>query len=271
MIGDYLLPLLVEAGHEVIASSRKAHPDKEGVRWVQADLTNDLWMESVGQVDVWINFISLTLLTPLLGSAKQNMGVTRLIAFSSTSRFTKADARGLHDRGLAESLSEGESAVEAICGELGIGWTIFRPTLIYSLGRDKNITLIANKISQLHFFPLVGSGKGLRQPVHAEDLARACTLALGTDACLNKAYNLSGTEILSYRSMVERLFNKLDLKPRFVRLPLSLFRLAIAMLRLLPKYRYLTPDMADRMEKDMVFSHDDAARDFGFSPRKFEP
>lgn len=272
MIGDYLLPMLVKAGHEVVATSRRAYPDSDCVRWVQVDLlTSDLWMEKVGKVDVWINFTSLKLLTDLLGEAAKVIKPGRIIAFSSTSRFTKINAKSAHDQAIAADLAEGEKILEERCQVEGIAWTIFRPTLIYLLGRDKNITLISNKIRQLHFFPLIGSGRGLRQPVHAEDLAMACLQALESEATLNKAYNLSGNEVLSYREMVVRLFEKQGMRPRFVRLPLLLFHLVIDTARLLPKYRYLTPDMADRMEKDMVFSHEDASRDFGFAPRDFQP
>lgn len=271
MIGDYLLPMLVGAGHEVIATSRRAHADQEGVRWIQADMKTSGWMKTAGQVDVWVNFASLKLLNSLLEEVAAVMKPERIIAFSSTSRFTKADAHGATDRGFAAELAEGEKRLEEKCAAQGISWTVFRPTLIYSLGRDKNITLISNKIRQLHFFPLIGSGRGKRQPVYAGDLARACMQALESETSLNKAYNLSGNEVLSYREMVVRLFDRQGMKPHFVRLPLTLFRFAIRVIRLLPKYRYLTPDMANRMENDMVFSHEDASRDFGFSPRDFQP
>jgi len=271
MIGDFLLPMLVKEGHALIVTSRKPHAAQDGIKWIYADLASVEWMEDIGSIDCWINVASLKFLPALLPEAAGKMGIKRLITFSSTSKFTKAEARGEYDRSIASSLAEEEDSVERICNEYGIAQTIFRPTLIYCLGRDKNITLIADKIRRFGFFPLVGSGKGLRQPVHAEDLAKACVQAMGSEKAANKVYNLSGSEILSYRVMVARLFELHGMEPKFIRIPLFLFRTLIDLLRLLPKYHYLTPDMADRMEKDMVFPHNQAQQDFGFAPRNFEP
>ena len=271
MIGEFLLPMLVDAGHEVTATSRKPHAAQEGVRWLMADLNDGVWFEDAGQVDFWVNFTSLTLLPQLLPQVLSKLKVKRLILFSSTSKYTKIKARGLHDRRLAENLDASEREISTLCDKLKIEWVIFRPTLIYCLGRDKNITLIADNIRRFRFFPVIDSGKGLRQPVHAEDLAKACVQAIASEKVINRAYNLSGKEVLSYRMMVERLFVHLGIPPMFIPVPLVLFRALIAVLRLFPRYHYLTTDMAERMQQDMVFSHDEATNDFGYSPRPFQP
>jgi len=60
--------------------------------------------------------------------------------------------------------------------------------------------------------------------------------------------------------------------PRFLPIPLILMRIGIYLAKLAPRFRYLTPDMADRMSQDMVFSHEHAAsQDFSYSPRSFQP
>jgi hypothetical protein len=43
------------------------------------------------------------------------------------------------------------------------------------------------------------------------------------------------------------------------------------MLSKVPGLRMLTPQVADRMSVDQIFSIDDAVRDFGFSPGDFNP
>ena len=118
-------------------------------------------------------------------------------------------------------------------------------------------------------FPLLGRADGLRQPVHAEDVAMACVSALTVPAAGNRAYNLSGGETLSYREMVCRIFAAIGKRPQAVTIPRWLFRLAVAALRRLPRYRNWTTEMAERMNRDLVFDHGDAARDLGFSPRPF--
>ena len=271
MIGEFLLPMLVDAGYEVVVTSRTHHVAQYGVRWLQLDFMHDQWAESVGEVDLWVNLTSILLLPGLLPGCLTSLKVKRLMAFSSTSKFTKKDAKSEQDRQLAEALDAAEGDVRACCEENGVDWVIFRPTMIYCLNRDKNISLIVEKIRRFHFFPLISSGCGLRQPVHAEDLAQACVQAIGSEGIANKGYNLSGGEVLSYRAMVERLFECLGMRAVLVPVPLGLLRMCIALLRIFPRYRYLSADMADRMRRDMVFSHEEASRDFGYSPGPFRP
>jgi hypothetical protein len=51
--------------------------------------------------------------------------------------------------------------------------------------------------------------------------------------------------------------------------PLWAFSLAVTVLRRVPRYRQWSSAMAERMNRDLVFNHLDAARDFGFKPRAF--
>jgi nucleoside-diphosphate-sugar epimerase len=199
-------------------------------------------------------------------------GVRRLIAFSSTSRFTKRASASTYELDVVGKLIVAEDQVAAECERLGIAWTIFRPTLIYGgHGGDRNVADIARLIRRFGFFPLFGAGGGLRQPVNARDLAVACVQSLGKAEAHNKAYNLSGGETLAYVDMVRRIFETLGRRPVFVRIPFTAFRLAVLLARLHPRFAHLTPDMALRMEADLVFEHSEASRDFGYAPGKFDP
>lgn len=146
---------------------------------------------------------------------------------------------------------------------------VLRPTLVYGFGLDRNLSVIARFIRRFGFFPALGAAKGLRQPVYAGDVAAACVAALLRTEAANHAYNLSGAERLSYREMVKRLFGVLGRPPRFITIPLWMFTLAIMPLKLLPRFRKWTPAMVERMNQDMAFDHEEAARDLGFSPRAF--
>jgi len=265
-ISEFLLPMLLEQGHELYAISRTARRDKQ-IHWLQYDL-NDATTVRLPQADLLINAGSLSFL-PGLEPQLVASGVRRLIAFSSTSIFTKSESSDLREKSMIFGLIQCEKEMVAMCERQGIGWTLFRPTLIYSLGRDKNLTLVDKQICRFRCFPLIGSGRGMRQPVHASDLAKACVQALETGATVNHAYNLSGGEVLSYRDMVARLFERRGLPVRMIPVPVLLLRALIMLLRMIPRYRYLSPNMADRMQKDMLFSHDEASRDFGYSPKSF--
>jgi hypothetical protein len=58
----------------------------------------------------------------------------------------------------------------------------------------------------VRFIPLVGGGTGLRQPVHAEDLAIGAIAAAASPAAANKVYCLPGAETLPYWEMIGRIF-----------------------------------------------------------------
>lgn len=272
-VGRFLLPKLVTAGAEVYALSRRAGHDsakESAVHWLRADLGQPDLAETLPPADVLIHIASIQLLPALLPVAAAK-GVRRVIVFSSTSRYGKARSADSKEVEFVTRLVRAEEAVERICNEHGIDWTIFRPTLIYGAGMDSNVTTIAKLISKLGIFPVLGEAKGKRQPVHAEDLAKACVLALEASATFGKAYNLSGGEVLTYRQMVERVFAALEKKPRFVRVPMTAFHLAMKLVTLAPRYRDFSAEMARRMNEDLVFDHADAARDFGYAPRSFQP
>jgi len=196
-------------------------------------------------------------------------GVCRVVVLSSTSRFTKDDSSDPEEQAVARRLAVAEERVRAWANSKGVEWVIQRPTLIYGRGRDKNISEMARFIRRFGFFPIFGQASGLRQPVHAEDVASACAAALKAAAATNRAYDLSGGETLSYREMTGRVFSALGRQPKLLHVPLGLFRLAVACLRWLPRYRHWSVAMAERMNRDLLFDHADAARDFGFAPRQF--
>ena len=69
--------------------------------------------------------------------------------------------------------------------------------------------------------------------------------------------------------MVKRIFRGLNKRPRMVSIPLWAFRIAVAVARLLPRFRKWSPAMAERMNLDMAFDHEEAAQDLKFLPQKF--
>src|SRR5262249_24620241 len=105
-------------------------------------------------------------------------GTRHVVALSSTSRFTKVESSDPSERALAQRFADSEARLISWAMEHQVAWTIFRPTLIYGLGLDKNISQIARLIQRFGFFPLLGEAKGLRQPIHLEDLATTCERAM---------------------------------------------------------------------------------------------
>ncbi len=273
LVGCCVLPLLRTAGWQVVAFSRKPVESTDGVEWrvlFPSPPAPHLPNSPQGNrgVDCWICVAPIWVL-PDYFSLIEASGARRVVALSSTSRFTKVVSGDTAENAIAAKLIDAEARVQAWAESRGTEWVVLRPTLIYGQGRDKNIREMARFIRRFGFFPLLGTAQGLRQPIHAEDVAAACVAALQAPGAVNRAYNLSGGETLAYREMVARVFAALGRPARLVIVPLWAFRLAVAMLRRLPRYRHWSAAMAERMNRDLVFDHAEAARDFGFKPRGF--
>ena len=194
-------------------------------------------------------------------------GATRVIGFSSTSVVTKRASAGRIDRTLAGALQEAERQVRRESERLGLCTTLFRPTMIYGYGRDRNVTAIAGFIRRWGFFPVAGKGSGRRQPVHVDDVAQAAVSVLNNPVSCGRTYDLTGGETLSYRRMVERIFEALGKRPRIVAVPTAAYRCLLTAAGLLGAR--LTADVADRMNQDMVFDSHDARVDLSFVPQGF--
>lgn len=268
-IGSLLVPMLHERGIPVQALGRKQPAGAESWHFLDlADPASDVPAVEAGTL---IHTASLWLLPGWLEKFHAR-GVRRVIAFSSTSRFTKLASASAYELEVVNKLIAAEEHLAAECERLGIAWTIFRPTLIYGgAGGDRNVADIARLIRRFGFFPRFGQAAGRRQPVNARDLALACVQSLDAPASYNKAYNLSGGETLAYVAMVRRIFETLGRKPVFIPVPIWAFRIAVRLARLHPRFAHLTADMALRMQADLVFDHQDAARDFGYQPGRFDP
>ena len=200
------------------------------------------------------------------------LGMRRLVAFSSTSVITKEASADLAERGVVAKLQAGEKTIEAFCAVMGVAYTILRPTLIYDEGLDENVSAVAATIRKYGFFPVCGRAEGLRQPVHARDLARAALLVADEKRSYNKSYNLGGGETLAYRDMVLRVFKSLTKQPIIVVIPEFVWRLGFLALNLLPRRGpKRNVEMVLRMNRDLRFDNAPAAHDFGYAPRPFQP
>jgi uncharacterized protein YbjT (DUF2867 family) len=194
----------------------------------------------------------------------------RIVATSSTSRFGKADSADPAERLLADKIARAEDSLTAWANASGVPLTILRSTLIYDGQTDQNVTRMARFIAKYGFFPVAAPANGLRQPIHADDVAAAMMAALGAPETAGQSVTIAGGEILTYRAMAERVFAALGKQPRFLALPLGVLE---GLYRLLTLTRLFAAKGQGfgafrRMNEDLVFS---ATPLPGFEPRPFTP
>ena len=267
IVGGHIVSKLIVAGEHPIAISRSPPADKRAVRWVQGDLARpeSLQLPRITTVYCTAHSLLLAKALPCLFSDE----LRRVVLFTSTSIVTKLNSDIPAEREGLQRLAEGEQQTIDMCTRMGVGWTVLRPTMIYDEGRDANVSRLARLIQKVGVMPLAGRGAGLRQPVHAEDLAVGALNAASSEAARDKIYALPGPDAISYREMVGRIFDGLGKRRRIVTVPPVLWRAAFALAApLLPN---ANAAMGERMAKDMVFDAAPAVKDFGWRPRSFRP
>lgn len=270
LVGHWLLPRLDQAGFHIHAISRRTPPAArhDTTVWHRFDVTSANGFATLPACPVAVSLLPLWLLPPAI-SVLAEKGCKRIIAFSSTSALTKADSTDPHERRLAEQLAAAERAVADNAVRHGLALYLLRSTMIYDGVRDKNVKRLRDVLRHYRCFPLFGGGNGLRQPVHADDLAVAVIAGLSRATETGATYTLSGGETLRYRDMILRIAAAERIHPLLIDMPIGFIPPTVALARLLPRFRDLNAAMLTRMNRDLVFDHADAGRDLGFSPRAF--
>jgi nucleoside-diphosphate-sugar epimerase len=148
---------------------------------------------------------------------------------------------------------------------------VLRPTLVYGRGRDATLSRIAALARRWRWFPLPRGANGLRQPVHADDLAAAAFAVANAERLSQPAYDLPGGETLAYREMVARVLAMLQPPAKLHLLPPTAFRALLSLAHAAGIARDFGDAALGRMRQDLVFDIEPARRDFGYAPRAFEP
>ena len=266
LVGRFLLDQLIQRGEHPLTLMRSA-PPRADIAYACYDLQRPSSIDLPLCTTLYCT-ARATLLAPALDHLMRP-GLQRVVVLSSTSIATKEDSEIESERSSVRSLVEAERRIIKSCREHRVGWTILRPTLIYSEGRDRNVTALARLIDRFGVMPLVGGGKGLRQPLHAEDLARGMIEAAAHPAASDKIYSVPGGETLPYREMIGRIFDALGKPRRTVPVPAALWRAAFPLIK--PLFPGANVAMGLRMMQDMAFDPTPAARDFGWTARGFHP
>jgi nucleoside-diphosphate-sugar epimerase len=257
------------AGRVADVIARRAISVPDGFTVTHMDLT---------QARNWIapenaDIISLLPLWILVQFLPRFIGVKSIVAIGSTSRFSKNASADARERATAANLEKSENILQAWCVRSNVHGTLLRPTLIYDGTGDENIARMARFIRRFRFLPLAAPAKGLRQPIHADDVACATVNTLDNPAVYGKSMNIAGGETLTYRAMAERVFEAMGMKPRFLLLPTDWlqkgFRWA-SDIGVLHETSF-GASIFERMNQDLVFDISESLQLLKYQPREFRP
>jgi nucleoside-diphosphate-sugar epimerase len=257
-IGHFLLPRLLAEGEQVLALSRQPHAGPEAVCWLQGSLPDAV--PALPTLSAIVSFGPLQALADWLARMPLS-GEPRVVATSSMSAESKRESSVPAERAIARQLREGEAALAAACVVRGCAWTVLRPTLIYGAGRDKSLTPLARRAMRLRVFGLP-AGRGLRQPVHADDIAQAVIAALACPAAAGRVLPIGGGERLSAGEMFARV--RRSLPQATLPLPLPAWLLHAGS-RLSPALR----GPLSRLDADLIADNRELEQLLGVHPRAF--
>ncbi len=240
------------------------HPS---LHWIYGNLAAQDGLSNLTNINATtlIHTAPLWLLPAHLGTIKA-LGITRIIAVSSTSAMTKEHSISKREQRLAQTLIDAETAVLDYCKSHNITCTILRPTLIYGYAMDQNIGAIVDWFRRYAILPLPYPADGKRQPLHVDDLADAM---LGLLSCNTPQplYTISGSNTLSYFDMASIVLKHARPEGSIARVPgFSLWLRAISLI-----FSSLENKAAivARMNQDLVFDNHAIITDSKVTPRSF--
>ena len=269
IVGRYLARRLADGGFEGWCVSRRAGPPPyeppPGFRW--RGLQEDT-LASAPARSTWFSLIPISALPALLANGVRQE--ERWVALSTSGARFKAESSDPKERRLMEDVRRAEEEIRRICEERAAAWTVFRPTLVYDPGHDRNVTAIARVVRRLGVFPIVWPGLGGRQPIHADDVAQAMTAALNAPGARNRLLDLPGGETLTYREMVRAVFRSLGKRPILIYMPLGLARFAFRAWRAVSGAEFST-GILERMNASLTLDPGPVRDVLGITCRPFRP
>ncbi len=187
-----------------------------------------------------------------------------IICVHTTGIFSKYKAAG-------ELYREIEKEINDIICDKDVSLTILRPTMIYGNLQDNNVAVFIKMVDKLRVFPTVSGGKYELQPVWCGDLGKAYyQVLLKSETTMDKQYNLSGRHPIKLIDMFRIMAKELGVTNKFFSVPFWMAYFGAWIIYLLTLGKKDFREKVQRLVEDRVYDHEQAKKDFGYSPVSFE-
>jgi uncharacterized protein YbjT (DUF2867 family) len=147
----------------------------------------------------------------------------------------------------------GKALVERALEEVGLPYSVVRPTWIF--GGDHEI--LANNIAwilrRMPIFAIPGNGRYPVQPVHIDDLVQICLEAADADG--NPILDAAGPETMTFEELVQAIRRATGARAQIVHLPPIAMAAAARALGLLVRDVVLTSDEIKGLTAGLLVSH----------------
>lgn len=273
-VGGHLVRELLKNGHGVRLLVRSRDTLRQDVEQVEGDITRPETLgQSLAGCDAIINLVGIIREFAPRGITFEKLHVqatAHLLASAAESgvrRYVQMSALGTRPDAVSDYHKTKWRAEELVRGS-GLDWTIFRPSLIYG-PKDAFVNMLAAQLRLAPFMPVIGSGRYRLQPIHADDVARCFSLALGMPETAGQTYSLCGNNRMSYEELLDMIAAVLGRsRPFKPRLPLRIMTAVIPLLQNIPQF----PITMDQLQMLLEESICDGSwkNVFGFEPRDFK-
>jgi uncharacterized protein YbjT (DUF2867 family) len=194
-----------------------------------------------------------------LAEAARLAGVRRFVHVSAMG--IRLDAPSVADR----SKAAGEIAVREAFPDANL----VRPALVYGPG-DHFFSRFAQLARSAPAIPLIGGGRTRFQPMHISDVTEAMARVLEEPRTVGQMFELGGSEIFSFRELIEQLCRAIGRRPWLVSIPFPLAEAGAYSTQWLP-HAPLSVDQVRLLKTDKVIRDPQSApAALGVRPRTLE-
>jgi uncharacterized protein YbjT (DUF2867 family) len=170
-VGGHLLPLLLTAGHEIRALTRKPQSDRPGVDWVRGSLDNKNALEQLCRGCEAVIHVAGVVNADFVGFDAGNrvgtLAVTRAAEVAGVTRFVHISSLAAREPQLS-MYGASKRAAEDVVMASTLDWRIIRPTAIYGPGDTEMFDSF--RVAKYGFVPLPPAGR--MSLIHVDDLVR---------------------------------------------------------------------------------------------------
>jgi NADH dehydrogenase len=157
----------------------------------------------------------------------------------------------------------GKALVEHSLAEVGVPFSIVRPTWIFGGEREILANNIAWILRHMPVFAIPGNGAYSVQPVHIADLVTICIEAARTGP--NAVIDAAGPETMSFDELVRRIRAAIGARALIVHVPAPIMAVAARGLGAVVRDVVLTPDEIEGLMAGLLVSHEPPLGRLAFS------
>jgi uncharacterized protein YbjT (DUF2867 family) len=277
-VGRAVVGALLAHGHRVRCLVRPAsagkQPRRDGVEPVAGDVTRPGGLAgAVRGADAVVHLVGIIRELPgrgitferlHTGATENVLGATRE---AGVDRFLHMSALGTGPEARSRYHQTKWAAEEAVRAS-GLGWTIFRPSVIFGPG-DGFVSLIAKLVRWFPIVPVIGDGRNRFQPVAVTDVAEGFARALERPATAGQTFEVAGPRAYTFDEIVDEVGAALG-RRRVPKLhhPIALMAPVVRVLERAPLFP-LTSDQLLMMREGSTCDPGPFARAFEITPAPF--